>query len=336
MLYRHLALILAAALTLACTPRKNTQELSQPHFIPFDSASQCAFTSGYLPALNVCVQSGGASQQATDRQQRYLAIGIEKWMQALQQVDSRITTKVNFTCNNPVFTAIVRAGSGTASSGCGHANLYSYESADESGEDPVLQGTTLHELGHGLAGLSDTYSGRQAGACQAGQPESIMCWGGYGPKKDSDGNKTLYDDDIKGIQEQFKRFQSEMVTPPGGLPPAGSVPPAGGGGIGVPPISGDLFAAIASKAGDLRRQVLFVSTSSSNIRISICDQNVIGNCRDPFVDGAAGLRQVNAIAGRNIYRLEGFAPDPSKIYSILVWQGQGQPVATRPIRFREK
>ena len=338
-------LILAAAVVLmgaSCVPRGSNshQEISKPHFIPFSSASQCGFTYGYYPELKVCFDSAGASNAAVERQKKYFTIGIGKWMDALRQIDPRLTNRVALSCNNPHFNVTVNPGSGIATSGCGQANVFSSESSgDESGEDPVLQGTTLHELGHGLAGLNDTYSGRQAGACQDGQPESIMCWGGYGSKKDAQGYKTLYDDDIQGIQSQFQKFQSFMNIPPGGIPPAGTN--AGGQGQGsggsiFPPVSADLFAAIGNTAPNSVSQLLALSTSATNVRMTLCDQNSLSACQDPFVTPAAAFEFKKTIGNRNVYARAGIVPVASKTYTILVWRAQGQPVAMRSIQFRAK
>lgn len=58
------------------------------------------------------------------------------------------------------------------------------------GSDTVI----LHELGHAF-GLLDTYSGR-GGACQAGQPSSVMCYASFMELKPDDiaGMKSLYRD----------------------------------------------------------------------------------------------------------------------------------------------
>jgi hypothetical protein len=52
---------------------------------------------------------------------------------------------------------------------------------------------TLHEFGHAF-GLLDTYTGT-GGACQPGQPASVMCYAKY---------DELLDDDIKGIQSVYR------------------------------------------------------------------------------------------------------------------------------------
>lgn len=333
MMLRVIIFVFGVLSALSCT-KQSHRELSKPHFTQFDSPSQCTFTYGYFPEIKLCVQSGGASKQAVARQTKYLQIGIGKWMDALRQVDPRITNKVTLTCDRPHFTATVYDGSGVATSGCGQTDLYAYESTgDDSGEDIILQGTTLHELGHGLAGLGDTYMGRQAGDCAPGQPESIMCWGGYGSRKDSSGYKTLYDDDIKGIQQQFKQFQSYMVIPPGGIPPVGSVPPATGGVI---PLNSDLFAAITSGAAGSNTQVMLASTSDATVNISVCDQSSIQNCADPFVTAGAAFSPVNNNNGRLIYKMEGFIPDPAKTYTLLMWKAKGQAIGARQFRFKAK
>jgi len=73
-------------------------------------------------------------------------------------------------------------------------------------------GTWTHELGHALAGLGDTYKGG-AGSC-GNQPESLMCWGAYGPRANPEEWSTLWLDDIKGIQANYKKvFPSEGTSP---------------------------------------------------------------------------------------------------------------------------
>ena len=75
-------------------------------------------------------------------------------------------------------------------------------------------GTWTHEFGHALVGLSDTYSGRTAGDCVSGQPESLMCWGAYGPKKDEAAHSTLWADDIAGFQANYYKIFGRDLTPP--------------------------------------------------------------------------------------------------------------------------
>ena len=104
--------------------------------------------------------------------------------------------------SNPDLTINLRSGNGTSFAGCGQTTIYS--------GNPY--GTTLHEFGHAVVGLSDTYSGRQAGACKSGQPQSAMCWGAYG-KKDAEGYSMLYPDDVSGAQANYRNLFSDLNPP---------------------------------------------------------------------------------------------------------------------------
>src|SRR5690606_6406467 len=58
------------------------------------------------------------------------------------------------------------------------------------------------------------YVGRTAGNCRSGHPESLMCWGGYGPRRNPDEFSTLWEDDITGIQANWRQIKGEDLTPP--------------------------------------------------------------------------------------------------------------------------
>ena len=125
-----------------------------------------------------------------------------KWFRALRLIDDNVTDLVVFSCDKPLLNIQLEPGSGTSMGRCGYALLYS--------QRPY--GTYLHEFGHAVAGLADTYSGGSAGNCISGQPQSIMCWGAYGPD-DAAGYNRLFPDDVKGIQAQYRRIMGNMQAP---------------------------------------------------------------------------------------------------------------------------
>jgi hypothetical protein len=162
---------------------------------------RCSLMSSRKPALNICLD-GQATAADLDRAHTWAARASLTWLRALKVLDESVTRKIVFTCKEPALTIHLRPGKGTSYASPSVTTIYLTRP----------YGTWTHEFGHALAGLSDTYV-NGAGSC-GNQPQSLMCWGAYGPRANPEEWSTLWPDDIKGIQANFfKVFPGGSVEP---------------------------------------------------------------------------------------------------------------------------
>ncbi len=152
-------------------------------------------------SIRVCM-SGRISRDDADRATAWSTESLLVWLRALKVIDTRVTSRITYTCDNPHLTWNIRSGNGRANARPGQVNIYTAR--------PF--GTWSHELGHAFAGLSDTYAGG-AGKCKSGQPLSLMCWGAYGPRADHSEYSTLWEDDILGVQANYNKVFRDEKTP---------------------------------------------------------------------------------------------------------------------------
>jgi len=153
-------------------------------------------------SVNICLQ-GSVSQNDFERSKAWALRAALTWMRALKVVDDKVSDKVGFDCKLRHLTINLKNGSGTSYASPGVANIFMTRP----------YGTWTHELGHALAGLSDTYAGG-AGSCKSGQPQSLMCWGAYGPRANPEQFSTLWPDDIAGIRYNHQRLFGQQSTAP--------------------------------------------------------------------------------------------------------------------------
>ncbi|NDD04851.1 MAG: hypothetical protein EB078_08095, partial [Proteobacteria bacterium] len=163
---------------------------------------QCSIMKIHNPSFNICLD-GKASASDLERAQSWAARASLTWLRALKVMDERVTRTILFTCKEPHLTIHLRPGSGTSHASPSVTTIYLTRP----------YGTWTHELGHALAGLSDTYLGTSAGSCGS-QPPSLMCWGAYGPRANPEEWSTLWTDDIQAIQHNFKKVFSGAANPP--------------------------------------------------------------------------------------------------------------------------
>lgn len=181
-----------------------TDEFNEIRYSTFPESSvrRCSMMKSQKPAFNICLD-GKATAPDLERAHSWAARASLTWFRALKVLDEKVTKNVVFTCQDPHLTIHLRPGSGTSYASPGVTNIYLTRP----------YGTWTHELGHALAGLSDTYVGGKAGSC-GGQPPSLMCWGAYGPRANPEEWSTLWPDDIKAIQSNFNKvFPGEAVAP---------------------------------------------------------------------------------------------------------------------------
>lgn len=154
------------------------------------------------PVFKVCID-GRASAADLARSKDYARRSTLTWMRVFKAMDETVTGVVALDCTSPHLRIHLLAGSGRSYAVSAETWIYL----------TVPFGTWTHELGHALVGLSDTYSGSRAGACQTGQPASLMCWGGYGPRANHATWSTLWDDDIRGAQANYRFLFGTTLTP---------------------------------------------------------------------------------------------------------------------------
>lgn len=199
----------------SCNFKKNiSYDVSKLDYLTMSRTESCTIRYAREPEIRICIYGSAASGQSLERARYYSKKALLKWFRALRQIDDKVTDDVAFSCEKPHLKIQLEPGSGTSMGRCGYTLIYS--------QRPY--GTYLHEFGHAVAGLADTYSGGSAGNCISGQPQSIMCWGAYGPD-DAAGYNRLFPDDVKGIQNQYRKIMGAMQAPQGTIDPFSPLDP---------------------------------------------------------------------------------------------------------------
>lgn len=157
------------------------------------SVKRCTMAHARKPSVNICLM-GQATGADLERAKFWSARASLTWLRVLKVLDTKVTRQIVFTCSNKHLTINLRPGGGTSHASPSVSTIYLTRP----------YGTWTHELGHALAGLGDTYQGG-AGKCGS-QPQSLMCWGAYGPRANPEQWSTLWSDDIKGIEANFKKI----------------------------------------------------------------------------------------------------------------------------------
>lgn len=297
-----LVLILVPNL-MSCGSSVSQQE-SDAHlrYLTFSGSNRCTLNYAREAEVRLCVSgtSGATLEKAKDYSKRALLT----WFRALRQIDDKVTSNVVFSCNSPHLTVNMIPGSGTSYASCGRANIYTQKT----------YGTYLHEFGHAVAALSDTYTGRSAGACRSGQPKSVMCWGAYGPNKDAAGFSLLYQDDVNGIQAVYKRIMQSRgpMTPPSvQIDPLGSIDPnnpwptaSGNSGLnnGGNQFGRDIFVSLARKQLFQRSsEVVRISTRINLDKVVIC-QGVVKDVEACVANSSAyPVQYAERVGNRKVY-----------------------------------
>jgi hypothetical protein len=201
MKFRSLAAILFMQIFLtncgpAALPHEETQ--SMLHFIPFSTTNGISLRHAREPVFKICAQG-----QSNAKVEEWAVRAALTWLKASRTIDDKVTNKAEISCSSPHININMRPGQSVSFASPGNVNFFTGQK----------YGELLHELGHALAGLSDTYVGRQAGACKPGQPQSNMCWGAFGPRANPEEYSGLWADDIEGVQSQHKKLFPD-ATPP--------------------------------------------------------------------------------------------------------------------------
>lgn len=174
-------------------------------YVIWQRSSACLIHKTNAPTIRMCVTGNGDLVRA----KQLTEFSLLTWLDALRPIAPNATKSIVFTCTSPDgYLTIANNGE------------YSY-AGNVFVNSNSAKGTYLHEFGHAFACLGDTYVGRTAGACQAGQPHSIMCDGLL--------RTDLSSDDVTGVRVQYQAMVSGGGT--------GSTTPGDADGDGVPDAS---------------------------------------------------------------------------------------------------
>jgi hypothetical protein len=175
----------------------------ESRYVSFSESSlrRCTIAQIKKPNINICL-SGQATGPDLERAKTWAARASLTWLRVMKVLDEQVTRQIVFTCANPNLTIYLRPGGGTSHATPSNSTIYLTRP----------YGTWTHELGHALAGLGDTYQG-SAGKC-GNQPQSLMCWGAYGPRANPEEWSTLWPDDINGIKANYKKIFPGNSVPP--------------------------------------------------------------------------------------------------------------------------
>ena len=197
-----LGLIVYSGILISCGTSPTDSQLSYISWsqVNIQNSTIADATEG---VINICLR-GATSQENLERATRWSTRSVLTWLRVLKSVDNEVSGKLRYTCSSPHLTWNLKTGEGVSNASPSRVNIYMTRP----------YGTWTHELGHALAALGDTYIDRTAGNCRSGHPESLMCWGAYGPRKDPDQFSTLWQDDIDGIKDNYRRlFGTGMESP---------------------------------------------------------------------------------------------------------------------------
>lgn len=145
----------------------------------------------HKPVLSICYSD---HDQSLSRRQSVIN-SIQTWIKAFEDVAKKpLTSRVDIVSwQTPGCDAYVGVGSSVAvaNTQMGVTPYVQMQPSGWFGSETVL----LHEMGHAF-GLLDTYVG-SGGACQVGQPASVMCTAKL---------MHLTSDDIQGVQSLYKQL----------------------------------------------------------------------------------------------------------------------------------
>ncbi len=183
-----------------CAPKSqySSDNGSRLHFIEGFAVNSISLQYAREPVFKIC------SQGSTTPQLEQMAIdSVLIWFSAVRIIDDKVTSNIEISCQNPHLTITMTPGSSRSYAYAGNAVYFI--------QNPF--GELVHELGHALIGLGDTYQGSSAGQCRSNQPQSNMCWGAYGPRTDLNRYSGLWPDDIEGAQIQHRKLFPDSTPP---------------------------------------------------------------------------------------------------------------------------
>ncbi|WP_158502150.1 FG-GAP-like repeat-containing protein [Vitiosangium sp. GDMCC 1.1324] len=137
-------------------------------------------------AIRVCLSGSGVDEATRPSFETTIRDAIIAWVDGARPASTvalLTQSDITFSCTDPHVTVDWSSSTGSAHTGSGSVSLFA-------GDDfPVV----LHEFGH-VFGIGDTSV--EGGACDPGQPNSVMCGSGGIPS-------ALQPDDLNAIQEVF-------------------------------------------------------------------------------------------------------------------------------------
>lgn len=191
---------------MGCGQIEDRQSESSLHYITFGPGVSGLIAKVKKRKLQACLS--GHSNADRDLWVRNIESVILKWVEPLRHLSAdQLATSVEVvdgkgTCDTDIVIAPNTHSNTTISS-------YPVVRMSPSGYFAGIN-VLLHEFGHAFA-LSDTYQNGASGNCKPGQPQAVMCNTSF---------STLQSDDIKGVEEIFKRtFPRDESSGGGGIVP---------------------------------------------------------------------------------------------------------------------
>lgn len=192
---RHIVMIAGAIGLAACGQQHQASPLAEMSYRVGSPQTAGLMKVVAQPEIKICYTDATHSEERKE----FITQAVLTWVDAVRDLSlDPLTSAVKFVASNAPCDATVIVGN--------------YEPAQTyMGAKPTVylnyrgwygsSNIALHEFGHAF-GLLDTYSG-SGGACQLGQPDSVMCWAR---------TNYLYEDDIQGARRVYRAVQAARAA----------------------------------------------------------------------------------------------------------------------------
>lgn len=175
--------VVAAGSCKTISPRNDSA--AHTKYLISMGAQYCPIQKANQESIRVCLQGADTSQQKSDEIKKAATM----WMDAIRSKYAQAKAQIKMTCEQPDITVNIAHGYGTPMTYLGMPATLSIYTGTEFGN-------ILHEFGHAIPCLDDTYVGGSAGYCVQGQPKSVMCYGLL--------INELTEDDVAGAISQYE------------------------------------------------------------------------------------------------------------------------------------
>lgn len=186
--------ILLLFAVVGCGPNgTKANRTSAPSYLRAGSAAAGLTRLINKPTVRICYTDASNSAQHRDD----VEFAVLSWIEPLRSLTTdELATSVELTADGDCDASVMIGNYSVAYTEIGTHPVVHLSYTGWYGSRTV----TLHEFGHAF-GLLDTYMGR-GGACQRGQPDSVMCWASY---------TTLQPDDVAGVRDVYQRVLSGQL-----------------------------------------------------------------------------------------------------------------------------